>query len=558
MSYIWLALITLAFLSVSAGLWTTTPESAIQYWYLYFSPLVLAALRFGLRGALFASALSVASILILYQSAQNALLPTLQTLEHLVETAASPRELRDLIVRTADVRATDPFTNLLRIFSGTALLVVSAILVGMLSDRSRAQEVENQSTQRMAQQLRRFFSPNLVDALLTSQQGVGPGSTKRKDLTVLFADLRGFTAMTERLEPEELIRILNEYLSTMTEVIFEFDGTLDKYLGDGIMAFFGDPIPYENHEERAIRAALKMRDRFFELRSRWVAEGREAVTLGIGINSGFVTVGSIGSATRVEYTVIGSNVNLASRLSSMAAPGQIVTSARTYSRIRHLVEARAIGRVEVRGLPRPMEVMEVLGYRLVPLGANGANREDDRLEDTIKRIVEDSTYRAWILTSPDQALADLELAEEGVALAQSVAALKGYPLFYNVPAAEIILLTRLASREAYRDGVVVVRQGDRDTKFFIIYRGEAAVLVTDDQGRELHVATLGRGNHFGEMSPLYNAPRTATIRAGERLEVLALDERNFHQLLDAAPILGGNIKAEARRRLASRSVPEPT
>lgn len=112
------------------------------------------------------------------------------------------------------------------------------------------------------------------------------------------------------------------------------------------------------------------------------------------------------------------------------------------------------------------------------------------------------------------------------------------------------MLMRLASRESYRNGVVVTRQGEREAKFFIIQRGEASVVANDLQGRELHVATLGRGTHFGEMSLLYHAPRNATIRAGEALELLALDETNFRKLIEEAPILGNNIVSEANRRLA--------
>lgn len=384
-SLMWLTIVVLAFLSVSLSLWSI-PQSAVQYWYLYFSPLVLAAFRFGLRGALVSSVFSMISLLVLYRTAQDSLFPSIEALESLITVATSPSDFRALALQVADLRAQDPYTNFVRAISGSILLIISGILVGILSDRCRVQEVENRAAQRSSEQLRRFFSPNLVEALMSGQTEGGLGSTSRKELTVLFADLRGFTTVAEQLEPEELTRLLNDYLSSMTEVIFEFDGTLDKYIGDGIMAFFGDPVPYADHEERAIRAAVKMRDRFFELQSQWLLEGRENVTLGIGVHSGFVTVGSIGSPSRMEYTVIGSNVNLASRLSSMASPGQVLASARTYSQVRHLVEARAVGPLEVKGLPHPVEVVEVVGYRLVTLGSHAGDSEGHRLDKAIKRV----------------------------------------------------------------------------------------------------------------------------------------------------------------------------
>ena len=543
---VWVIIVGLAFLSVTLGL-STVPNAAIQYWYLNFSPLILAAYRFGLRGALVGSVISMLSILWYYQVALGVTLLIVQDVEALVSRATSPGELQSLAVRLGDLRARDPYTNFVRAVSGSMLLVVGGVLVGLLTDRSRAQEVQYRAVQR----LRQFFSPAVAEAIVSSQHSVALTSS-RKPVTVMFADLRGFTPLSEHLEPEELSHLLNEYLSAMTAVIFKYDGTLDKYIGDGIMAFFGDPIPSDQHEESAIRAALEMRGRFYELLSTWYLEGRETITLGIGIHSGFVTVGNFGSDDRMEYTAIGNNVNLASRLSDLAEPGQILTTQRTHAKVRHLVEGRAVGEMEVSGFGHPVEVVEVLGYRLIPaVPSDRPELEHSLLHKTIERIVDDGSYRAWIIRDAQMALGGLGLEAQEQAVAQQVAVLTGYPLFRGVGARETLLLMELAALETFQEGVVITRQGEKESKFYIIYNGEAAVLVTGAQGREQHVATLGRGNHFGELGLLYDRPRNATIRAGTSLELLSLDPENFHRLLRECSTLARNIEREAQRRLAN-------
>lgn len=255
----------------------------------------------------------------------------------------------------------------------------------------------------------------------------------------------------------------------------------------------------------------------------------------------------------MQYTVIGSNVNLASRLSDAVESGQIFASQRSYFRVQHLVEGRAVGSPEVQGMSHPVEVVSILGFRLVPAGSDGQVQpltETGPLDDIITRIVEDGSYRAWVISNPELAFAGSPLEPQEAAVAYQIATLKGYPLFSNVPAAEIVLLTRLVSLETYREGVVITKQGDRESKFFVIYRGEALVLITEDRGQEQHVATLGRGNYFGELAMLFDRPRNATIRAGGQLELLALDATSFQTLLRKCPVLGSYIEQEARRRLA--------
>jgi class 3 adenylate cyclase/CHASE3 domain sensor protein len=220
--------------------------------------------------------------------------------------------------------------------------------------------VEDQLAQiRRAEQLRRYLAPQVADAVLNGQAPVSLESTRR-NLTILYANIRGFTAMSERVEPEELIVALNEYFAVMTDVVFRHGGTLDKYVGDGILSFFGDPIPFEDHAERAVAAALEMRSRLRGIRTRWMERLHEELNVGIGISTGYVTVGNIGSDTRTEYTVIGNHVNLASGLAETAGPNQILASERTLAAVRGRVEAEPVDEAALEDLQRPVRIFEIL------------------------------------------------------------------------------------------------------------------------------------------------------------------------------------------------------
>lgn len=219
--------------------------------------------------------------------------------------------------------------------------------------------VEDQLAQiRRAEQLRRYLAPQIADAVLSGGAPVSLNSTRR-NLSILFANIRGFTSMSERIEPEELIDALNQYFAVMTDVVFRHGGTLDKYVGDGILSFFGDPIQFEDHAERAVVTALEMRVRLKGLRARWMEHLDEELNVGIGISTGYVTVGNIGSETRTEYTVIGNHVNLASRLAQIAEPNQILVSERTYAAVQRRVEATPLDEISLEGLQRPVRIFEI-------------------------------------------------------------------------------------------------------------------------------------------------------------------------------------------------------
>jgi adenylate cyclase len=207
----------------------------------------------------------------------------------------------------------------------------------------------------------RFVAKSVVDELLQSGEDVKLGGS-RKDISLIFVDIRGFTPMSERLEPEQVIQVLNEYLDVCTKAIFKFNGTLDKFMGDGVMAMFGAPIAFDNHPEMAIKSALEMKRQGDELEKKLIEKYGIGVRFGLGINSGPAVVGNIGSeGLRLDYTAIGDTVNLSARLESNAKPGQILISENTYERVKDLFLIEPVGEIKVKGKEHPVMVYEVMG-----------------------------------------------------------------------------------------------------------------------------------------------------------------------------------------------------
>ena len=186
---------------------------------------------------------------------------------------------------------------------------------------------------------------------------------ERREVTVLFCDVRGFTSISERLSPEEVVSLLNAFYTLMIDATFKHDGTLDKFLGDGVMAVFGAPIFHSDHSVRALRTALAMQAGIRELSARRVAEGKAPLKIGIGVNAGSAVAGNVGTEARMEYTVIGDSVNLAARLESYAKAGQILISGDTYALVKHAIDGRKLGPMKVRGKEDEIDVYEVLGVR---------------------------------------------------------------------------------------------------------------------------------------------------------------------------------------------------
>ena len=184
-------------------------------------------------------------------------------------------------------------------------------------------------------------------------------------MTVLFSDIRDFSSITDSLEPEEVFELLDKYLSEMTRIIHQYDGTLNKIIGDGLLVFHGDPITMDDHALRAVMMAIEMQKAVVELRHEWSQYGYD-LEIGIGINTGYMNVGNIGSDIHKDYTVIGNQVNVASRLVSLAKPGQILISKRTYSRVRDSVQVENVGEIRVKGIHNPVATYAVKWAPQIP------------------------------------------------------------------------------------------------------------------------------------------------------------------------------------------------
>jgi len=205
----------------------------------------------------------------------------------------------------------------------------------------------------------KYVSSQVVDELMKNPDSTQLGGKKQKT-TIMFSDIRGFTPMSEKMQPEEVVSMLNDYFSTMSGIIFNWNGTLDKYIGDAIMALYGAPIKGEDDELRAVTSAVEMQRKLKPLNDELEKGGKPRIGMGIGINTGEVVVGNIGSENRLEYTAIGDSVNLASRLCSVAKAGQVIISDSTYSFVKDFVEVNKLEPVQVKGKEQKIQIYEVL------------------------------------------------------------------------------------------------------------------------------------------------------------------------------------------------------
>ncbi|HKC99522.1 MAG TPA: response regulator [Methylomirabilota bacterium] len=205
--------------------------------------------------------------------------------------------------------------------------------------------------------LKRFFSPQLADAILAGG-AADPLKPHRREISVVFLDLRGFTAFAEMAEPEEVSEVLGAYHAEVGHLILEHEGTLERFTGDGMMIFFNDPVEVANPEERAIRMAEAMRARIRVLGAEWRRRGYD-LDLGMGIAKGYATIGAIGFEGRRDYAAIGSVTNLAFRLCTEAAPGQILISQRIHAAVTDLVETKEVGPLQLKGFSRPVVAFEI-------------------------------------------------------------------------------------------------------------------------------------------------------------------------------------------------------
>ena len=240
-----------------------------------------------------------------------------------------------------------------------------AIILNYLMSTTWRYWIEEKEKRYVKKAFQKYISPAVLEKILKDPKNLELGG-KRQTLTVLFSDIRGFSTYCEKRSPEEIIMMLNEYFSLMTRIVFDHGGTLDKYLGDGLMAIFGAPAHLEiDPAVCAIRAAFEMQEQLKSLRERWILEKKEPFYIGIGINTGPMVVGNMGSSFVMNYTVVGDEVNLAARLEGLTRQfnADVIISRSTYEKVKHEWEVKCLGEVRVKGREQMVEVYELIGRK---------------------------------------------------------------------------------------------------------------------------------------------------------------------------------------------------
>jgi class 3 adenylate cyclase len=222
-------------------------------------------------------------------------------------------------------------------------------------------EVQERTRELAQSRLRRFLAPQVAELLLSSGDSDAGLESHRCEVTVVFCDLRGFTAFAESAEPEEVMAVLREYHAALGDIIFRFEGTLERFVGDGLLVVFNDPLPIPDHPARAVRMAIAMRECMSGLSTQWRRYGHE-LGFGIGIAQGYATVGPIGFDRRLDYAVIGTIPNLASRLCDAAGPGQILVNRRVFVSVEDNADARHEGDLTLKGFQKPVAAYEITAW----------------------------------------------------------------------------------------------------------------------------------------------------------------------------------------------------
>jgi adenylate cyclase len=237
---------------------------------------------------------------------------------------------------------------------------VLAVAVATFSGVTYQWVVEGREKRKVKRLFSRYVAPDVYRQLLEDPARARLGG-QRREMTVLFSDIRGFTTVSERGQPEDIVSQLNEYFSRMVDVLFAHKGTLDKFVGDMVMALYGAPIEDEQHADHAVTSAVAMVEELRLLNARWASEGRPPLDIGIGINSGEMVAGNIGSDTIMSYTVIGDQVNLGARLESLNKEygTRIIISESTRQRLKGRYDIRPLGDVVVKGKTQPVAIFEV-------------------------------------------------------------------------------------------------------------------------------------------------------------------------------------------------------
>ena len=211
--------------------------------------------------------------------------------------------------------------------------------------------------------LKRYLSPQIAEIILRRPNDSSLWEIQRREITVVFLDLLGFTAFSNSAEPEEVVALLRKYHAEMGKLVFKFEGTLERFAGDAIMVVFNDPNPCEQHTEQAVRMALEMRDRAKILRTEWLREGYD-LSLGVGLAAGYATLGNMGFEGRMDYGAMGKVPNLAYRLCEEANADQILINEKTLCKIENIVEAEPLEKLHLKGFMRPITAFNIVRCKL--------------------------------------------------------------------------------------------------------------------------------------------------------------------------------------------------
>ena len=242
----------------------------------------------------------------------------------------------------------------------TAIPVVMFVLITIFAYTDKF-ILENKNKEKVKFAMGKYMSQDVMKRVIQDIDNLGLGG-KRSVVTVLFSDIRGFTTMSEKMSPQEVSEILNEYFTEMEPIITKYNGIINKFIGDAVMAVFGEPIQDKNHAQNAVKCAYEMLQKVKELQQKWVKENKPKIEIGIGISTGEVFVGNIGSINRMEYTVIGDTVNLASRLEgyNKIYKTKLLISPFTYEEVKGFVDVIKISDVQIRGKANKMDIYEIL------------------------------------------------------------------------------------------------------------------------------------------------------------------------------------------------------
>ena len=241
------------------------------------------------------------------------------------------------------------------------LTPISMLIITMIFAYSHKYILEDKNKEKIKNAMGKYISEDIMKDVVKNIDELKLGG-KKANVTVLFADIRGFTSMSEKLTADEVSVILNEYFTEIEPIVTRNKGVINKFIGDAVMAIFGEPIQDENHPKNAVRCACQMLDKVKELQAKWLSEGRPKIEIGIGINTGEAFVGNIGSEKRMEYTVIGDTVNLASRIegNNKIYKTNLLISSSTYNSVRGIVDVIKISNVKIRGKEKELDLYEVI------------------------------------------------------------------------------------------------------------------------------------------------------------------------------------------------------